>query len=214
MPLDNTVIQIKYSTANGKPASLNVGELGYSFVSNTLFVGTFSNAVINIGGVAMAHHIENRSTTALPDTLVLRDNSGGIVANNIYGNLIGGSNTSQQFFQKRYINVAGDVVSTSNLYDGTTNADITLIEPMEGDTLLFGEELHAEGTIGGDGELHGYSLNMINQTTGETLLSKASSDHAETYSFHEHWVNSVTDTSNVKIIVEVELNHDGDKTSK
>ena len=99
-------------------------------------------------------------------------------------------------------------------HNEATNADITLIEPMEGDTLLFGEELHAEGTIVGDGELHGYSLNMINQTTGETLLSKATSDHAETYSFHEHWVNSVTDTSNVKIIVEVELNHDGDKTSK
>ncbi|HBW85370.1 MAG TPA: hypothetical protein DEF82_01065 [Crocinitomicaceae bacterium] len=99
-------------------------------------------------------------------------------------------------------------------HNEATNADITLIEPMEGDTLLFGEELHAEGTIVGDGELHGYSLNMINQTTGETLLTKATSDHAETYSFHEHWVNSVTDTSNVKIIVEVELNHDGDMTSK
>ena len=127
MPMENTVIQIKYSTANGKPASLNVGELGYSFVSNTLFVGTSSNGVINIGGVAMAHYIENRSTTELPDTLVLRDNSGGIRANTIYGSLIGGANTSQQFFDKRYINVAGDVVSTSNLYDGTTNADIRLV---------------------------------------------------------------------------------------
>ena len=99
-------------------------------------------------------------------------------------------------------------------HNEATKADITLIEPMEGDTLLFGEELHAEGTIIGDGELHGYSLNIINQTSGLTLLSRSSSDHAETYSFHEHWVNSVTDTSNVKIILEVELNHDGVKTSK
>ena len=100
MPMDNTVIQIKYSTANGKPLSLNVGELAYSYTTNTLFVGTSSNGVINIGGVAMAHYIENRSTVALPDTLVLRDNAGGITANNLYGNLIGGSNTSQQFFFK------------------------------------------------------------------------------------------------------------------
>jgi hypothetical protein len=99
-------------------------------------------------------------------------------------------------------------------HNEATKADITLIEPMVGDTLLFGEELHAEGTIIGDGELHGFSLNMINQTTGVALLSKATSDHAETYGFHEHWVNSVTDTSNVKIIVEVELNHDGVKISK
>jgi hypothetical protein len=46
------------------------------------------------------------------------------------------------------------------------------------------------------------------------LLSKSASDHAETYSFHEHWINNVTDTTNVKILVEVEINHNGGKTSK
>ena len=99
-------------------------------------------------------------------------------------------------------------------HNEATTAEINLIEPNEGDTILFGEELHAEGTIKGDGELHGYSLNMINQTTSATLLSKSASDHAETYSFHEHWINNVTDTTNVKILVEVEINNDGGKTSK
>jgi hypothetical protein len=99
-------------------------------------------------------------------------------------------------------------------HNNATTATINFLEPTAGDTLQFGEELHAEGTIKGDGELHGYSLNIINQTTTATLLSKSASDHAETYSFHEHWINNVTDTTNVKILVEVEINHDGVKTSK
>jgi hypothetical protein len=99
-------------------------------------------------------------------------------------------------------------------HNNATTATINFLEPTAGDTLQFGEELHAEGTIKCDGELHGYSLNIINQTTSATLLSKSASDHAETYSFHEHWINNVTDTTNVKILVEVEINHDGVKTSK
>jgi hypothetical protein len=99
-------------------------------------------------------------------------------------------------------------------HNNATTATINFLEPTAGDTLQFGEELHAEGTIKGDGELHGYSLNIINQTTSATLLSKSASDHAETYSFHEHWINNMTDTTNVKILVEVEINHDGVKTSK
>jgi hypothetical protein len=99
-------------------------------------------------------------------------------------------------------------------HNGATSAIITFIEPTEGDILQFGEELHIEGTIQGDGELHGYSLSLINSTTGQTLLSNSTHDHAETFSFHEHWSNNLTDTSNVKIIVVADLDHDGGKTSK
>jgi len=99
-------------------------------------------------------------------------------------------------------------------HNEATNATINFLEPTAGDTLQFGEELHIEGTIKGDGELHGYTLNLLNSNTGQSLLSKSTHDHGESFSFHEHWLNSVTDTSNVKIIVEVELNHDGDKSSK
>jgi hypothetical protein len=99
-------------------------------------------------------------------------------------------------------------------HHGATSANITFIEPTAGDTLQFGEELHIEGTIQGDGELHGYSLSLINSTTGQTLLSNSTHDHAETFSFHEHWSNNLTDTSNVKIIVVADLDHDGGKTSK
>jgi hypothetical protein len=46
----NTKIQILRSYANTSPAVLSDGELAYSFVSNTLFIGDNSGDIIQIGG--------------------------------------------------------------------------------------------------------------------------------------------------------------------
>lgn len=48
----NTVIQILRSYFTSKPpnGTLADGELAYSFVSNTLFIGNSSNGVIEIAG--------------------------------------------------------------------------------------------------------------------------------------------------------------------
>jgi len=47
----NSLIQIKQSFTNTVPVSLNVGELAYSYVSNSLFIGSPGNSgYINIGG--------------------------------------------------------------------------------------------------------------------------------------------------------------------
>jgi hypothetical protein len=47
----NTIIQIKRSTTTATPASLNVGELAYSYSSNIAFIGTSDDAgVLPIGG--------------------------------------------------------------------------------------------------------------------------------------------------------------------
>lgn len=44
--MSNTVIQIRRSTTANTPNTLNVGELGYSFKSNTLFIGDPNSNVI------------------------------------------------------------------------------------------------------------------------------------------------------------------------
>jgi len=47
----NTVIQLKFSTANSAPSALNVAEPAYSYTSNTLFIGSPSGTgAIAIGG--------------------------------------------------------------------------------------------------------------------------------------------------------------------
>ncbi len=95
-----------------------------------------------------------------------------------------------------------------------STATINFIEPIIGDTIAFGEELHCEGTVLGNGELHGYTLTMVNLLNNQTVYSTSSSAHAESYVFHEHWVNNVTDTATIKVLLEVELDHDGNKSAK
>ena len=54
----NTTIQILRSYANTAPPVLEDGELAYSFVSNTLFIGDKFGDIIEIGGpdyIANAH---------------------------------------------------------------------------------------------------------------------------------------------------------------
>lgn len=46
----NTTIQILRSYANTSPSALEDGELAYSFVSNTLFIGSNAGQIVEIGG--------------------------------------------------------------------------------------------------------------------------------------------------------------------
>ena len=126
MAVGNTVIQIKYSTANGRPATLNVGELGYSFVSNTLFIGTSANTILNIGGYTITTAVENRTSSNIANTIVERDANGSFSATRVYATVFGNANTATKLQTPRYINVYGDVSNTSNAFDGSANVDINL----------------------------------------------------------------------------------------
>jgi hypothetical protein len=68
--VSNTSIQILRSYANTRPQTLNDGELAYSFVANTLYIGDRDDKIISIGGLT--------STENLANTIVLRDSTGNI----------------------------------------------------------------------------------------------------------------------------------------
>lgn len=106
------------------------------------------------------------------------------------------------------------VMACKNDVTEASNATVTFLEPAMGDTLQLGEELHAEGTVQANGEMHGYELVFTNLTNGELLYDGVSDDHAESYSFHEHWINSVSDTSMVAVEIIVQLDHEGNTQSK
>ena len=50
LPTTNTTIQILRSYANTEPSTLHDGEMAYSFVSNTLFIGDTGGGITPIGG--------------------------------------------------------------------------------------------------------------------------------------------------------------------
>jgi hypothetical protein len=67
-----TLVQIKRSTLNTAPATLEEGELAYSYVSNTLFIGDTANGVMNIGGKYYTDLLDNGSAANGSTTFVRR----------------------------------------------------------------------------------------------------------------------------------------------
>ena len=99
--------------------------------------------------------------------------------------------------------------------DSATDATINIITPTANDTLAFGEELHVEGTIKGNGVLEGYTFSIRNTSSGNYIVPETTvSDHEDSYVLHEHWSNNVSDTSVLDISIDVTLNADGNKKSK
>ncbi len=110
--------------------------------------------------------------------------------------------------------IALTAITSCNKNNSATTAEINFTEITEGDTIAFGDTIHIEGTIVGNGELHGYQLQLVDILPAEMLLSLNTETHKESYAFDEHWVNNVTLISNMKAVIVVELNHDGDLVSK
>ena len=73
----NTSIQILRSYVNTIPPSLNDGELAYSFVANTLYIGDQTGQIIQIGGLT--------TTETVANTVVLRDSNGNIKIDTLDG---------------------------------------------------------------------------------------------------------------------------------
>jgi len=111
--MSNTVIQLKYSTANAAPALLNIGEPAYSYVSNTLFIGNAnSDSAIIIGGKEYINRINAVFTLANTSNATLANVSSLIQpafnkANAAYDN----SNTK--------VSKSGDTMTGSLTFSGT-----------------------------------------------------------------------------------------------
>lgn len=122
MAISNTIITIKRSSATSRPTSLNPGELAYSYLSNTMFVGSSTGAVLNVGGIFYTSQIDNATSANVASTLVKRDASGAFA-----GRLFGNSNTATALETARTIAIggAGEITATGVAFDGTGNITLS-----------------------------------------------------------------------------------------
>ena len=126
----NTNILIKRSLTHDRPVSLGAGEFGYSYSSNTLFLGTSDgNGVINVGGVFYTGQIDAATDAATGGTLVRRDATGNATFNyvlaNVVGSIAGNANTATALETPRNFSINGDDVTAAALvFDGTQNIDL------------------------------------------------------------------------------------------
>jgi hypothetical protein len=88
-----TLIQLKYSTANSVPVSLSIAEPAYSFVSDKMYIGTESSTVVAIGGEFYTKLLDANTSYALPSTIVVRGSDGNTNFNNLHANTINANTT-------------------------------------------------------------------------------------------------------------------------
>jgi len=119
----NTIIQIKRSDTTSQPANLAAGEFAYSYLSNTLFLGTTDgSAVVNIGGLLYTQTIDAATAANTANTLVKRRSDGAF-----FGQLFGNANTATALQTGRSIGITGgDVVANSVSFDGTSAINIAV----------------------------------------------------------------------------------------
>lgn len=112
----NTSILIKRSSSNSQPISLAAGELAYSYLSNTIFIGSPSGTgVINIGGYHYTSQIDSATSSNTASTLVKRDSNNGF-----FGALYGNANTASALLNAQNFSINGaDVDSSAVSFDGT-----------------------------------------------------------------------------------------------
>jgi len=141
MAIGNTSILIKRSTTLDKPVSLQAGELGYSYSSNTMFIGSpAGTGVINVGGVYYTQIVDAATSANTVSTLVKRDAAGNIFVGHANvrsisfsdggslstGAFSGNANSATQFQTDRFINVTGgDITASAQLFNGTANATLS-----------------------------------------------------------------------------------------
>lgn len=126
----NTSIRIKRSTTVAAPASLSSGELAYSYLSNTIFIGSpAGTGVINIGGQFYTSQIDQATDAATGNALVRRDPNGNASFNYITGNIVGmvdgTANAATRLQTARDFSISGsDITASAVSFDGTQNVTL------------------------------------------------------------------------------------------
>ncbi len=117
MATSNTGVIIKRSFITAIPPYLEPGELAYSYVSNTFFIGSpTSDGVLNVGGRFYTQTIDSATPNLTANTLVKRDANGqfyGAVLNNING-LTPGYYGGQTAIPVIQVSANGLITSVSN----------------------------------------------------------------------------------------------------
>ena len=138
MAISNTSILIKRSTGTAVPTSLKAGELGYSYVSNTIFIGTSDGTgAIALAGNATFATVNSATASNTASTLVKRDTVGGFA-----GQLYGNANTASALYAPQNFSISGgDITASAQSFQG--NNSVTLSASLNSITGL------TAGTYGG-----------------------------------------------------------------
>jgi hypothetical protein len=171
----NTNILIKRSTTTGVPVSLQAGELAYSYLSNTIFIGTpDGNGVVNVGGQYYTSQIDSATDAATGSTLVRRDATGNASFNYVFANVIGtiegNANSATQLQTARNFSIDGtDITAAAVSFNGTgdvvLNASLDTVPGLSAGTYGSNTAIPVV-TVGANGRVLAISTSSIDTSFG------------------------------------------------
>lgn len=86
---------------------------------------------------------------------------------------------------------------------------LSLVSPTENQTYQLGDTVRILGTISSTSDLHGYNLRLNHPVLNMFVINKAFHEHGTSFKVNEFWVNNVTDTTVLKLTMDVAIDHDG-----
>jgi hypothetical protein len=172
----NTNILIKRSSSTGKPVSLAAGELAYSYLSNTIFIGTpGGNGVVNVGGQYYTSQIDNATSANVGNSLVRRDPNGNatfyyVDATYFVGTFEGNAVTATALQNGRNFKISGGDISAANVsFNGTgdvvLNASLDAVPGLSAGSYGSSTSIPVV-TVGANGRVLAISTSSIDTTFG------------------------------------------------
>jgi len=128
--LVDNVIQIRRSDANTSPESLEWGELAYSFASNTLFIGTSANTILEIGGGKWLDYLNHTPGTLTANSALIVDANSHIDNISVSNFRIQSSGESLEYITE-VVNVINSETAANNQI-ATVYAIKTYVEELAG----------------------------------------------------------------------------------
>jgi hypothetical protein len=163
MATNNTSIEIKYSSANVAPVSLNTSEPAYSFASDKLYIGNTAGTPLVIGGKLYVDDIERATQANTFGQLVRRDGSGGFQASYIEAELYGNARTANAWQNTITFFATGDTLGNVAL-NGSSNVTINTSLPTTGVT---------SGTYGGQTQIPIVTVDTKGRLTNVSTVNVA-----------------------------------------
>lgn len=135
--MSNTTIQIKRSTATANPASLNYGELAYSFNGDKLFIGNSTSGVITIGGASYVTLLGATAGTLTASKAIIVD------SNKLVDTLMAGNTTSNVVMNATAVTIANSTQNTvinqtgASFGNSTVNTSVAVATIFQGNSTVF-----------------------------------------------------------------------------
>ncbi|HRO41587.1 MAG TPA: hypothetical protein PL009_02040 [Flavipsychrobacter sp.] len=94
-----------------------------------------------------------------------------------------------------------------------TAATLTITQPVLNQTYDFGDTVHIHAMAAHVAPLHGSHVMILNNNN-DTLFHAHDHSHAKEISIHDMWINNLTSSQGLRVIIACPIDHDGLEVKK